>query len=71
MNLLNIISVDNIYLKTDHSSCLIHKNVLILHMIIQIMMAILIPNYYLDTEKKNTFGSEPDTIKNTVCYIVR
>lgn len=39
-------------LKTDQSSCLTNKNVLLILMTIQIIMASLIPKYYLDIEKK-------------------
>lgn len=40
-------------LKTDQSSCLTNKNVLLILMTIQIIMAILIPKHYLDIELKN------------------
>lgn len=69
--------MDYVPLKTDRSSCLTKKNVLLILMIIQLIMAFLIPKYYLENiwKKKKTKPKhldlginniKPDTIKNAV-----
>lgn len=60
-------------LKTGQSPCLTNTNVFLVLMTIQIIMAILIPKYYLDIKKKIHLdlaitNIEPDTIKNALYY---